>query len=150
MTKQVKTKHSVSVNKNLLNNASVLFQAKNQNDVKLSQAIDIMSQSLLLVASEALPNDYTEELKEQFYTAYNGYCINHKIAKDGLLQTLNGMSTVFYEAVKYESSHSINDVEEAMNVITAWSNVQKLAVLYDVLMFWTPLSSSDKQQMFMN
>ncbi|WP_434998081.1 hypothetical protein ACRZ5S_04425 [Vibrio scophthalmi] len=150
MTKQVKTKHSVSVDKNLINNASVLFQAKNQNDVKLSQAIDIMSQSLLLVASEALPNDYTEELKEQFYTAYNGYCLNHKIAKDGLIQTINNMSSEFYQSFIYESSYTITDIDDAMRVIDAWTNIQKLAVLYDVLMFWTPLSSSDKQQMFMN
>ncbi|MDD9157461.1 hypothetical protein PVK64_14905 [Aliivibrio sp. S4TY2] len=150
MTKQVKTKHSVSVNKNLLNNASVLFQAKNQNDVKLSQAIDIMSQSLLLVASEALPDDYTQELKDQFYTAYNGYCINHKIAKDGLIQTINNMSSEFYQSFIYESSYTITDIDDAMRVIDAWTNIQKLAVLYDVLMFWTPLSSSDKQQMFIN
>lgn len=150
MTKKVKTKHSVSVDKNLINNASVLFQAKNQNDVKLSQAIDIMSQSLLLVASEALPNDYTEELKEQFYTAYNGYCLNHKIAKDGLIQTINNMSSEFYQSFIYESSYTITDIDDAMRVIDAWTNIQKLAVLYDVLMFWTPLSSSDKQQMFMN
>ena len=150
MTKQVKTKHSVSVDKNLINNASVLFQAKNQNDVKLSQAIDIMSQSLLLVASEALPDDYTQELKEQFYTAYNGYCINHKIAKDGLIQTINNMSSEFYQSFIYESSYTITDIDDAMRVIDTWTNIQKLAVLYDVLMFWTPLSSSDKQQMFMN
>lgn len=150
MTKQVKTKHSVSVDKNLINNASVLFQAKNQNDVKLSQAIDIMSQSLLLVASEALPDDYTQELKEQFYTAYNGYCLNHKIAKDGLIQTINNMSSEFYQSFIYESSYTITDIDDAMRVIDAWTNIQKLAVLYDVLMFWTPLSSSDKQQMFMN
>ncbi|EOW7171742.1 hypothetical protein ACOZ9A_001594 [Vibrio parahaemolyticus] len=150
MTKQVKTKHSVSVDKNLINNASVLFQAKNQNDVKLSQAIDIMSQSLLLVASEALPDNYTQELKEQFYTAYNGYCINHKIAKDGLIQTINNMSSEFYQSFIYESSYTITDIDDAMRVIDSWTNIQKLAVLYDVLMFWTPLSSSDKQQMFMN
>ncbi|EJG1068435.1 hypothetical protein C4G49_RS05300 [Vibrio parahaemolyticus] len=150
MTKQVKTKHSVSVDKNLINNASVLFQAKNQNDVKLSQAIDIMSQSLLLVASEALPDNYTQELKEQFYTAYNGYCLNHKIAKDGLIQTINNMSSEFYQSFIYESSYTITDIDDAMRVIDAWTNIQKLAVLYDVLMFWTPLSSSDKQQMFMN
>ncbi|MHA2811591.1 hypothetical protein [Vibrio campbellii] len=150
MTKQIKTKHSVSVDKNLINNASVLFQAKNQNDVKLSQAIDIMSQSLLLVASEALPDNYTQELKEQFYTAYNGYCINHKIAKDGLIQTINNMSSEFYQSFIYESSYTITDIDDAMRVIDAWTNIQKLAVLYDVLMFWTPLSSSDKQQMFMN
>ncbi|WP_045408462.1 hypothetical protein [Vibrio jasicida] len=150
MTKQVKTKHSVSVDKNLINNASVLFQAKNQNVVKLSQAIDIMSQSLLLVASEALPDDYTQELKEQFYTAYNGYCINHKIAKDGLIQTINNMSSEFYQSFIYESSYTITDIDDAMRVIDSWTNIQKLAVLYDVLMFWTPLSTSDKQQMFMN
>lgn len=150
MTKQIKTKHSVSVDKNLINNASVLFQAKNQNDVKLSQAIDIMSQSLLLVASEALPDNYTQELKEQFYTAYNGYCINHKIAKDGLIQTINNMSSEFYQSFIYESSYTITDIDDAMRVIDAWTNIQKLAVLYDVLMFWTPLSTSDKQQMFMN
>ena len=147
-TKENKNKISVSVSDKALSSMSVLPTKSTTDKPNNSQAIEIMSQALLLVAKDSLPKDYNDGIRYQMCAAYNGFYIDLQKTRDGLELMLKEMPNNFYQAYCYETSGTVEDINEAMGIINNWTFTQRLAVLYDVFLFWTRMSEAEKVDLF--
>ncbi|MDE1271059.1 MULTISPECIES: hypothetical protein [Vibrio] len=149
MVKQKKISKTVKVSQEMIITSGILFhEVAGGERTNYSQAIDIMVETIKIIACEGLPSNYTQDIKDQMYSAYNGYCLEHKIAREGLQQTLTQMPDQFFQGFKYESSYTISDIDTTMRSIKSWNNIERIAVLLDVLLFWTPIEAGIKLEMF--